>query len=123
VKSNTIGYASTTALAVLAFAGSGVANLVHAGHVAQDMQRLGYPAYVMTLLGVWKLAGALAVAAPGLRRLKEWAYAGMIFDLTGAAWSRAAIGDAAVTILVPSVIAAVVLASWALRPAERRLPG
>jgi hypothetical protein len=114
-------YAITTALAVLAFAGSGLANLLHATHVAEDMSHLGYPAYFMTILGTWKVLGALAVSAPGFGRLKEWAYAGMMFDLTGAAASRAAMTDGPKMVVVPLVIAVVVAVSWATRPASRSL--
>ena len=114
-------YVAATALAVLAFAGSGFANLLHVRHVAEDMTHLGYPPYFMTILGTWKVLGAIVVAAPQLPRAKEWAYAGMTFDLTGAAASRAAAGDGVVTVLVPLTIAAVVGLSWATRPADRKL--
>jgi uncharacterized membrane protein YphA (DoxX/SURF4 family) len=85
------------------------------------MTDLGYPGYVALILGVWKLLGGVVVLAPGLPRLKEWAYAGMIFDLTGAAASHAANGDSAANIATPLIIAGIVMASWALRPASRRL--
>ena len=65
--------------------------------------------------------GAIVVAAPRLPRLKEWAYAGMIFDLTGAGISRAVTGDSASTVVMPLMLAGVVLASWSLRPPARRL--
>lgn len=116
-----IAHLVATAVAVLVFAGSGIANVVHAEHLVSDMSRLGYPLYFMTILGTWKLLGAIVVAAPGLPRAKEWAYAGMIFDLTGAAASRAAMSDGAPRVLVPLVIAAIVGMSWATRPASRRL--
>ena len=58
---------------------------------------------------------------PGLPRVKEWAYAGFFFNLTAAAASRAAVGDSAVDVVVPLVYLALVLASWALRPASRKL--
>lgn len=114
-------YAATTALAVLAFAGSGFANLLRVEHMAEDMAHLGYPRYFMTILGTWKVLGAIVVASPRLPRAKEWAYAGMIFDLTGAAASRAAAGDGVTTVLVPLTIAAIVGMSWATRPASRKL--
>jgi hypothetical protein len=116
-----VAYAVTTALGVIAFAGSGVANLLRAEHVASDMLHLGYPGYFMTILGTWKLLGAITIALPRMPRAKEWAYAGMIFDLSGAAVSRAATGDGLVTVIVPLAIAAIVAASWAMRPAGRRL--
>jgi hypothetical protein len=114
-------YWVATALGALAFAVPGVLNLVRAPHIAHDMAELGYPPYFMTILGTWKVLGAMAILLPRSPRLKEWAYAGMIFDLTGAAASRAAMGHGAAMILVPLLIAAVVGLSWALRPASRRL--
>jgi hypothetical protein len=117
-----VAYAACTALVVVAFAGSGLANLLRIDHVASDMAHLGYPAYVMTVLGTWKVLGAVAVAVPGLPRAKEWAYAGMIFDLGGAAASRAAIGDRVETAIIPLAIASLVAGSWALRPPGRTLP-
>ena len=59
------------------------------------MSHLGYPAYFAVLLGVWKVLGGLAILAPRLPRLKEWAYAGMFFDLSGAAISHGSVGDTA----------------------------
>jgi hypothetical protein len=82
-------------------------------------RQLGYPAYFPVILGVWKLAGAVAVSVPRLPRLKEWAYAGAVFTYTGAAASHLAVGDWA-GMLPPSVIAVIAVASWALRPAARR---
>lgn len=116
-----IAYLISTAVVVLAFAGSGLANLTRAEHLASDMHRLGYPDYFMSILGTWKLLGAITVALPRLPRWKEWAYAGMIFDLTGGAASRAASGDPFHTVVVPLAIACLVVASWALRPAQYRL--
>jgi hypothetical protein len=85
------------------------------------MAHLGYPAYFLTVLGTWKILGAIAIVIPGVPRLKEWAYAGMIFDLTGAAASRVASGDGAITVITPLLVAAVVVISWALRPSGRML--
>ncbi len=114
-------YWVATVLAALSFSVAGLGNLVRAPHIAQDMAHLGYPPYFLAILGTWKVLGAIAVVAPRLPRLKEWAYAGMIFDLTGAAASRAAARDGAATVIVPLTIAGVVLVSWALRPSTRRL--
>jgi hypothetical protein len=121
VSARRLVYASSTALAVAAFLGSGLANLFRVDHVAHDMARLGYPPYVMSVLGTWKVLGAIVVAAPRLSRAKEWAYAGMIFDLTGAAASRAAIGNVGGAVLVPLAVAVIVLMSWASRPPARLL--
>lgn len=96
-------------------------NLVNAGYVPAVMKHLGYPPYFATLLGVWKLAGAAAVLAPRFTRLKEWAYAGAFFTFTGAAVSHFSVGDSTAAIIAPLVFATITTASWALRPASRRL--
>jgi hypothetical protein len=117
----TIAFWVATVPVCIVFALSGIANLAHVTHIARDMAHLGYPAYFSTILGAWKVLGALVVAAPGFPRAKEWAYAGMIFDLTGAAISRGIVGDGASGVAPPLVIASLVAASWALRPDARSL--
>jgi hypothetical protein len=89
--------------------------------VMEGMAHLGYPAYFVLILGTWKVLGTAAVLAPGLPRVKEWAYAGMFFDLTGAAASHTASGDPAAKILMPLILVSLVAASWKLRPANRML--
>jgi hypothetical protein len=121
MRARTTTYWIATGLTVAAFAAGGVMDLFPGAEMKAGMAHLGYPVYVATLLGVWKLLGAAAVAAPGLPRLKEWAYAGMLFDLSGAAVSHAASGDPAGKIATPLVLLAIAGASWALRPASRRL--
>jgi hypothetical protein len=116
-----VAYWGSTVLSAGLFAVPGAALLVRAPHFVHDMAHLGYPDYLLPLLGMWKLLGATVILAPRLARLKEWAYAGMVFDATGAAVSRAVLGDGALMIVVPLCISAVVLASWALRPAARTL--
>ena len=96
-------------------------DLLRIEYVRVVFAHLGYPVYLLTILGVWKLPGAVVILAPGLRRLKEWAYAGVFFELTGAAASWALHGDPAAEIASPIVLAAIALASWILRPASRRL--
>lgn len=108
----------TTIPVSLAFAFSGIANLAHLPHIARDMAHLGYPPYFSSVLGAWKVLGAIAVATPGFQRLKEWAYAGMMFDLTGAAVSRGVMGDGATGIAPPLIIALLVICSWALRSSD-----
>jgi uncharacterized membrane protein YphA (DoxX/SURF4 family) len=119
MKTRNIGYWVTTGLVAFVFLAGGVSDVTHAPNVMGGMTHLGYPAYFVTLLGVWKLLGALALLAPGFPRLKEWAYAGMFFDLTGAAVSHGAVGDPVGNILTPLLIVALLIASWALRPESR----
>ncbi|MGC4093844.1 MAG: DoxX family protein [Polyangiaceae bacterium] len=122
MKSRNVAYVAATGLVVFAFTASGVMDLLQPPAIRETMSSLGYPFYVATLLGVWKLLGAAAIGAPRLARLKEWAYAGMVFDLSGAAFSHAAAGDAVGKIVTPLVLLALVATSWALRPASRTLP-
>jgi uncharacterized membrane protein YphA (DoxX/SURF4 family) len=122
MKYQKFGYWALTALVAFAFAAGGVVDLLHGPDVVAGMAHLGYPLYFATLLGVWKVLGAIAVLVPGFPRVKEWAYAGMFFDLTGAAFSHASSGDAASHVLTPIVVLALVIGSYLLRPEQRRLP-
>lgn len=119
----TAAYWTTTALTAFAFLSGGATWLSRADFAMAGIAELGYPAYFATLLGAWKALGGLAILAPRLPRAKEWAYAGIAFDLTGAAFSHAAAGHGAAKALAPLVVLGVAAASWALRPASRRLDG
>jgi uncharacterized membrane protein YphA (DoxX/SURF4 family) len=115
-----IAYWITTALTAFIFLSGGVADIVRPSFAVEGMTHLGYPTYFMVILGVWKVLGGLVVLAPRLPRLKEWAYAGMLFDLTGAAASHASVGDPAIKIATPIILLMIVAASWALRPQNRK---
>jgi len=82
---------------------------------------LGYPVYVLLFLGILKLLGAVVIVAPGLRRLKEWAYAGSFFQIALAAGSHPIAGTDLINLLYPLVVMLLTLVSWALRPADRVL--
>lgn len=116
---NDTAYWIFTVLAALLFAVPGTALLLGVPHFTADMARLGYPAYFLTILGIWKLLGSIAILSPRLPRLKEWAYAGMIFDLSSAVISRALVGGEVVKILPPLFVGIIVILSWRLRPAGR----
>ena len=121
MKGRLIGYWVATALTAFVFLSGGVMDIIQPPDVIKGMTDLGYPVYFTTILGVWKVLGGIVVLAPRLPRLKEWAYAGMIFDLTGASLSHAAHGDDTFHIVVPLILAGIVVASWALRPESRKL--
>ncbi len=121
-------YWVTTALIALETLAGGVTDLAHgrtnvvAGTpVADVLTSLGYPVYLLEILGFWKVPGAVVLLAPRLPRLKEWAYAGLVFELTGAAASHAARRHRAGEIITPLVLAGLAVASWALRPPSRTL--
>ncbi len=110
-----------TVLAALLFAVPGAALLFRLPHFTADITRLGYPGYFLTILGVWKLLGVIAILWPGLPRLKEWAYAGMIFDLSSAVISRTVMGGDTFKMVPPVLVGMIVIVSWRLRPAGRAL--
>lgn len=121
MKARTIGYWAATGLAALVFLSGGIFDLMRSPQVVEGMRTLGYPAYFALILGAWKVLGAAAIVAPKFPRLKEWAYAGIFFDLTGASFSHLSSGDAASKVITPLVILAIVAVSWRLRPASRVL--
>jgi uncharacterized membrane protein YphA (DoxX/SURF4 family) len=122
-RARIVAYWITTLLGPASFAFGGIQQILRTDEVMMNLGHLGYPAYFASILGVWKLLGAIAVVIPGYPRLKVLAYAGFFFDLTGAAASRAFVGDGAGDIIAPLVFLALVGASWALRPASRRVNG
>ena len=88
---------------------------------AEMLAHLGYPAYLLTILGVWKILGSAAVLLPKFPLLKEWAYAGFFFVTTGAIVSHIASGDP-VTSLFPALLLLVLtVISWYFRPAEKKI--
>lgn len=115
------GYWTATVLAALLFAVPGVGLVAGVPYFVNNMADLGYPAYFSGFLGASKLLGAAALLVPGYPRLKEWAYAGLMFDVIGAVASRAAMGNEAVAFVVPVGIGIVLALSYVLRPAGRRL--
>jgi len=120
-KLRSLAYWMATSLTAFVFLSGGAAYLAGASFAVAGVTELGYPTYFVTFLGFWKTLGGLAVLAPRLPRVKEWAYAGMAFDLTGAAVSHAAAGHPAVKVLVPLGLLGIIAASWALRPQGRQL--
>lgn len=121
MKSKVIGYWATTGIIGLLIGSGGIMQVMRRPDAVEGIAHLGYPVYFVVLLGVWKVLGALAILAPRLPRLKEWAYAGIFFDLTGASVSHAASGTGAGNVIGPAVFAVVLMASWALRPESRTL--
>lgn len=114
-------YWITTALLAFELVLGGVWDVLRVPQVRGVIDHLGYPAYFLVILGIWKLLGAIAVIIPRFPRLKEWAYAGVVFNLTGALASNVVSG-----VTDPGTLSYLVLmmgitaASWALRPASRR---
>ena len=111
-------YFATTILTAFCFLTGGAAYLYGVDETVRGMLSLGYPVYFVTILGTWKILGSLAILVPRFPRLKEWAYAGIAFDLIGAALSHLAVGHPAIKAIVPMVLLGIAMTSWALRPAN-----
>lgn len=123
-RGKVIAYWLTTALLAFVVGSGGFGQLTHQWGTLETVEILGYPVYFLSILGIGKVLGAIAILVPGLPRLKEWAYAGIFFDMTGAAASHAFVGDyGAYVYHIWSTLgfAILALASWALRPKSRKL--
>ena len=121
MKAKAIGYwVCTLAIALLLLSG-GIMQVMRSPTAIAGITHLGYPVHFAVLLGVWKILGAIAILLPGFALVKEWAYAGIFIDLTGASGAHTTAGDGAGNIIAPLVFTAVVVASWALRSASRTL--
>lgn len=120
-KRNKIIYWIATIWLSLGMVSTGVVQLMKMKEEAEMFNRLGYPDYLLTILGVWKILGVIAVLAPRFPLVKEWAYAGFFFAMTGALFSHFAMGDSAKEFFGPSLLIVLTVVSWYFRPADRRL--
>lgn len=121
-KTNTIIYWIATGLLSVGMLGSGIAQILAVKDMVDLFIHIGYPLYLMHIIGIWKVLGVIAILVPKFERLKEWAYAGFFFLLTGALFSHLAMGDAGKAIFGPAFQTVFALVSWYYRPANRRLP-
>jgi len=118
-RSHTIAYGITTMIIATELTVGGVWDILRIPRVREVIEHLGYPTYFLVIMGIWKIPGAVALLVPRFPRLKEWAYAGAVFNYTAAAASHLVIGDVRPA-LNPIIFTGITLASWALRPSSRR---
>jgi DoxX-like protein len=123
LKLKSTSYWVVTAMVAFFIGSGGAAELARVPGTVEGLVQLGYPVYFATIIGFWKVLGSIAILVPGFPRLKEWAYAGIFFNMTGAAATGVFVGAAAWHVIVDLVLTALTIASWALRPASRRLEG
>ncbi len=125
MKTKSVVYWATTILVAFPIGSGGISQVMqYLGNPHGIVPVLGYPMYFFGILGVWKALGAIAILVPRFPRLKEWAYAGIFFDLTGAAASCAAVGGYGAYgfhVIAPLIITCFAVASWALRPESRKV--
>jgi hypothetical protein len=121
-KSKLIIYWVATALLSLGMLGSGLAQIFHAKDMITLVTPLGYPLYFLTIIGVWKVLAVITILLPGFKLVKEWAYAGLFFVMTGAFISHLATGHYDVKALVGPLMQTVfIILSWYFRPADRKI--
>jgi hypothetical protein len=124
MKAKNISYWTTTILLAFFMSGGATQIIQFKNNPHGVVPQLGCPMYFFAIIGAWKVLGAIAILVPRFPRLKEWAYAGIFFDLTGAAISCAAVGGYGVYgfhVIAPLLIAVLAVASWALRPPSRTI--
>jgi uncharacterized membrane protein YphA (DoxX/SURF4 family) len=120
-KRNKIIYWIATLWLALGMTVTGVVQLIKMKEEVDMMNHLGYPIYFLTILGIWKILGVIAVLIPKFTLLKEWAYAGFFFAMSGAIFSHLACGDALIALFGPSLLLVLTIVSWYFRPLERKL--
>jgi|SRR5215471_9823226 len=121
MKLKSISYWVITAMVAFFIGSGGLAELARVPGNIEGLVQLGYPVYFATIIGFWKVMGAIAILVPRFPRLKEWAYAGIFFNMTGAAATSMFTHSEWWHVLVDLTLAALTVASWAIRPASRRL--
>jgi hypothetical protein len=119
-----IAFWATTLIVVAELVAGSVWNLLRIEWIRIQLSHLGYPDYFAYILGAWHVGGAAAIMAPAFPRLKEWAYAGSLFLWSSAVVSHLSRGDFVHSSawMTPLFFATCAIVSWALRPADRRLP-
>lgn len=121
-KRNKIIYWVATIWLALGMVSTAIVQLIQMDEeVAKTSVTLGYPTYFLTIIGVWKILGVLIVLMPKYPLLKEWAYAGFFFLISGAIISHLAVGDRAIELFGPSLLIVLTIVSWYFRPDDRKL--
>ncbi len=120
-KRNKIIYWIVTIFLSTGMLAGGIQQTFQIGGYNEIVIRLGYPLYLLTILGIWKILGIIIILIPKFTLAKEWAYAGFFFAMSGAAISHLAVGQP-FTEAIPSLILLVItILSWYFRPADRKL--
>lgn len=120
-RAKKIVYWISTVWLALGMTSSAVVQLMRIPEGVQSVTHLGYPEYLLTILGTWKILGVIAILAPGFRRLKEWAYAGFFFVASGAMTSHLIMRDPFGEVFPSALLLVLTVVSWYLRPDSRKL--
>ncbi|RDC65572.1 DoxX family protein [Adhaeribacter pallidiroseus] len=120
-KRDKIIYWISTIWLALGMASTGIVQLLKMDKEVENFSHLGYPAYLLTIIGVWKILAVVAVLVPKFSLLKEWAYAGFFFAMSGAVMSHIAAGNPIQEIFPPLLLLVLTVISWYFRPADRKI--
>jgi DoxX-like protein len=120
-KRNKIIYWIATLWLALGMVATGIVQLLKMKEEADKMTLLGYPLYILTILGIWKILGVITVLIPKFPLLKEWAYAGFFFAMSGAVFSHFASGSAGKEFFGPVLLLILTVVSWYFRPVDRKI--
>ena len=119
-KAGKIIYWVATLWLALGMVSTGIVQLIKTKEETDLMTHLGYPIYFLTILATWKMLGVVAVLIPKFALLKEWAYAGFFFAMSGATFSRIASGDPMNKMFPSLLLLALTAVSWYFRPVDRK---
>ena len=120
-KRNKIIYWIATIWLALGMLSTGIVQLIQMDEEVVMMKHLGYPFYFLTILGVWKMLGVIAILIPKFPLLKEWTYAGFFFAMSGAIFSHLFSGDDAKELFGPLLLIILTLVSWYFLPTDRKM--
>lgn len=120
-KRDKVIYWIATLWLALGMTSTGIVQLMRMEDEVSLITKLGYPIYILTMLGIWKMLGVVAVLVPRFPLVKEWAYAGFFFAMSGAVFSHIVVGDGAIELFGPMLLIVLTIVSWYFRPEERRL--
>lgn len=120
-KRNKMIYWIATIWLALGMSSTGIVQLIQMKEEVDMITHLGYPLYILTILGIWKMLGVVAVLIRKFPLLKEWTYAGFFFAMSGAVFSHLACGDGAKALFGPILLLILTVVSWYFRPADRKI--
>ena len=121
MKRNKIIYWAVTIFLSIGMLAGGIQQMLQIGGYNDIVKQLGYPQYLLSILGVWKILGVIAILIPKSPLLKEWAYAGFFFAMSGAAISHFLVSKSLTDALPSLILLIVIFLSWYFRPVERKL--
>jgi DoxX-like family len=120
-KRNKIIYWVATLWLALGMTSTGIVQLIKMDEEVAKMALLGYPSYIVTILGTWKILGVVAVLIPRFPLVKEWAYAGFFFNMSGAVFSHIVSGSPSSELFGPLLLIVLTIVSWYFRSADRKV--